>query len=50
MMVSIYMCITDEGYCHIVFDNMLAAQKFCNRYPKYHVIIRELHTYQPKEN
>lgn len=41
--MNVYLCVMDNGYCHCVFDTILAAQRWCEKHPQYHVIVRRLY-------
>ena len=45
-LTNVYLCVTDDGYCHAVFDNWHAAVRFCNAHPAYHVIDRPVNKHE----
>lgn len=41
----IYLCVTENGYCHIVFASRILAIKWCDKHPQYHVVERILYRF-----
>lgn len=42
---DVYLCVSETGYVHCVFDTMETASTWCSYHHGYHVIIRPLMFY-----